>query len=110
MQARRIDHLPVPYTDGRAEAFLRTEARQLPRDAPGLTMIATGEAVGVLKRWEPVITSRLRPNQHTRVSAIALFETGILAEDPPRLRLEAKLVANSFAKYARNCSGPCGSW
>jgi len=89
----------IAYTDERAGAFLRSEARQLPKDAPGLIMIETGEAVGALKRWEPVLAARFRPTQHTRVSAILLFRSGFIAEDPPRLHLEAKLIPNDFAKY-----------
>lgn len=89
----------IAYTDDRAEAFLRSEARQLPKDAPGLIMIETGDAVGALKRWEPVLVGRFRPAQHTRVSAVVLFRSGMRADDPPRLYLEAKLVSNEFARY-----------
>ena len=89
----------IAYTDDRAEAFLRSEARQLPKNAPGLIMIDTGDAVGALKRWEPVLVGRFRPAQHTRVSAVVLFRSGLLAEDPPRLHVEAKLVRNEFAKH-----------
>jgi hypothetical protein len=89
----------IAYTDDRAEAFLRSEARQLPKDAPGLIMIETGDAVGALKRWEPVLVGRFRPAQHTRVSAIVLFRSGMRADDPPRLYLEVKLVSNEFARY-----------
>jgi len=89
----------IAYTDDRAEAFLRSEARQLPKDAPGLIMIDTGDAVGALKRWQPVLVGRFRPAQHTRVSAVVLFRSGLLAEDPPRLQLEAKLVRNEFAEH-----------
>jgi hypothetical protein len=89
----------IAYSDERAEAFLRSEARQLPKDAPGLIMIDTGDAVGALKRWEPVLVGRFRPTQHTRVSAVMLFQSGVLAEDPPRLQLEARLVRNEFATH-----------
>jgi hypothetical protein len=89
----------IAYTDGRAEAFLRSEARQLSKAAPGLIMIETGDAVGALERWEPVLVGRFRLAQHTRVSAVVLFRSGFLAEDPPRLHVEAKLIRNEFAKH-----------
>jgi hypothetical protein len=61
-------------------------------------MIDAGDAVGALRRWEPVLVGRFRPAQHTRVSAVVLFRSGMRADDPPSLHLEAKLVANEFAR------------
>jgi hypothetical protein len=65
----------IPFSDERAEQLLRNEARQLPKEAPGLLMLDTGNAVGALKGWEPVLRGRLHPGQHTRVSGICLFQT-----------------------------------
>ncbi len=44
-------HITVrwPFTDTRAETFIRHEARQLPTDAPGLIMIFTSGTVGAMK-------------------------------------------------------------
>lgn len=66
----------VRFSDQRADEFLRSEARQLPKKAPGLIMIRTPGAPGAMKGWEALLTSRLQPTQHTRVSAVCLFQTG----------------------------------
>jgi hypothetical protein len=46
-------HVRMPFSDERAAKFLYEEARQLPRDAPGLIMIDVGGASGASRDWEP---------------------------------------------------------
>ncbi len=72
-------HLAVRYafSDQRAEAFLTSEARQLPRDTPGLVMVDVSRATGAFDAWQPLLARRLRPRQHTRVSSITLFSSGM---------------------------------
>ena len=45
-EPRRHIAVRLAFTDQRADEFLRTEARQLPTDAPGLIMIQTSGAAG----------------------------------------------------------------
>lgn len=72
-------HIAVRYafSDQRAEAFLTSEARQLPRDAPALVMVGVSRVPGALRGWEPLLSRRLQPRQHTRVSGITLFIGGM---------------------------------
>jgi hypothetical protein len=52
----------MPFSDDRAEEFIRDEARQLPPDAPGLIMIGVTEAAGAFSEWEPLIRRRFQPS------------------------------------------------
>jgi hypothetical protein len=94
-------HIAVrwPFTDTRAETFIRHEARQLPTDAPGLIMIYTSGNVGAMKAWRALIERRLQPTLHTRVSAVCMFSSGQLqTEQGEDWRIECKLVPNPHAR------------
>jgi hypothetical protein len=100
-------HIAVrwPFTDTRAETFIRHEARQLPTDAPGLIMIYVSGNVGAIKAWRTLIERRLQPNLHTRVSAVCLFQTGqVLTEEGEDWRIECKIIPNPHARF------PLPSW
>ncbi len=64
----------VPFTDERAEDILRSEARQLPERGVGFIMIDVGDVIGSFQDWEAIFQRRFQPTQHTRVSAVCLFE------------------------------------
>jgi hypothetical protein len=88
-----------PFTDERAEEFLRIEARQLPTNAPGLIMINTGYAVGAMKAWRSLIERRFQPNLYTRVSAVCLFSSGHHGTDAgEEWRPQTKLIINPHAR------------
>jgi hypothetical protein len=100
-------HIAVrwPFTDTRAETFIRHEARQLPTDAPGLIMVFTSGNVGAMKAWRALIERRLQPNLHTRVSAVCLFGSGQLpTEQGEDWRIQCKLIPNPHARF------PLPSW
>ena len=89
----------MAYSDQRAASFLRHEAQQLPIDSPGLIIAAMSGAPGGMRSWEPLLRRRLHPGQHTRVSAICLFEGG--HEPTPGGEawvLRTKLLRNARAK------------
>lgn len=89
----------MPYADARAEAFLTSEARQLPTDAPGLVMIDKANAPGGFKEWVPLLQRRLQPKIHTRVSGICLFFEAILpAERGIAQLMETRLLRNPHAR------------
>lgn len=95
-----------PFSDERAEAFLTHEARQLPRDAPGIVMFEiTAGALGALKSWKPLLSRRLQPNLHTRVSAICLYEAGY--ESTPA---GAACVAHTAYVANPHARKPAPSW
>lgn len=72
-------HITVryPFADQRAESFLTSEARQLPKGEAGVVMIDISQATGAVESWVPLLQRRLQPTQHTRVSAIVLFSGGV---------------------------------
>jgi hypothetical protein len=90
----------LSFSDDRADAFLRTEARQLPTDAPSLIMIDTSNTSGGLTMWPPLLAGRLQPTIHTRVSGISLFETHVIpTEDSFVWRAWTEQVVNPHAIF-----------
>ena len=88
----------VAFSDDRADEFLRKEARQLPKDAPGLVVIDVSEASGGMRTWRPILERRLQPNIHTRVSGVCLFRTIFYPTDEGESwRIETKLLVNRNA-------------
>lgn len=68
----------TPFTDERAEEILRDEARQLPEKGVGLIMVDVTYASGSFQAWESPIGRRFQPTIHTGVSAVCLFEGGMV--------------------------------
>jgi hypothetical protein len=92
-------HVRMPFSDERAAEFVRQEARQLPRDAPGLIMIDVGSAPGAFREWEPLIRRRFQPTINTRVSGVCLFSSGvILTPDGGACPSQTRLLDNPHAK------------
>jgi len=90
----------MAYADDRAEDFLRKEAKQLPKDSPGLAMVQMSRAPGGIKSWEPILRRRFQPNLHTRVSAVCLFQSGHeLTPDGEAWIPETKLISNPHARF-----------
>jgi hypothetical protein len=89
----------VPYSDERAENFLRREAAQLPAAGPGLVMMHMGNAPGGFTSWEPLIRRRFQPTVHTRVGAVCLFSAGnVLTERGSAILSQTKFLMNLHAK------------
>jgi hypothetical protein len=91
----------MAYSDQRAEAFLDSEAGQLPTDVPGLVMIGVSRAPGSLTAWEPLLNRQFELQLHTQVSGICLFTGGQLPTPQGATWLpETKLLRNPHAKFA----------
>lgn len=91
----------IAFSDERAERFLRTEARQLPTDAPGLVLVQMSGAPGGFKTWEGLLRRRFQPDLHTRVSAVCLFGGGLVGTpDGEKWLPETKLLVNQYARFA----------
>jgi hypothetical protein len=89
-----------PFTDTRAEAFMTSEARQLPTDTPGLIMIYTSGNTGAMKAWRAIIERRLQPRIHTRVSAVCLFSSSLRSTNNGEDWLIAcELIPNHHARH-----------
>jgi hypothetical protein len=89
----------MPFSDERAAEFVDQEARQLPRDAPGLIMIDAGAAAGAFREWEPLIRRRFQPTLNTRVGGVCLFSSGVVvAPGGGTCPSQTKLLVNPHAK------------
>jgi hypothetical protein len=98
-----LRHLVVrlAFSDERARQFLEAEARQLPREAPGLIMMQMSRAPGGFTTWAPLLERRLQPNLHTRVSAVSLFTSGLAGTDEGEAWVpHTKLLINRNAKLS----------
>lgn len=100
-ESRRHLALRYAYSDQRAEAFLTSEARQLPRGSPGLVMVEVSRATGAFRTWEPLLARRLQPQQHTRVSGVVLFSSGMWPLPSGEAWVPStKVLENQFASKA----------
>jgi hypothetical protein len=90
----------IPFTDERAEEILRKEAKQLPKDGIGLVMINASGGAGRFQPWASLISKRLQPKIHTRVSGVCLFEGSMVPNGPQYDWLvQTKLVVNDHAGF-----------
>jgi len=84
-------------SDENAGKVLRDEAAQLPKDGPGVVFLDVSGIIGGVKEWSPLIQRRFQPNINTRISAVALYETGLTVAGP---KYEGQILVNPFAKNA----------
>jgi hypothetical protein len=90
----------MAFADERAEAFLTTEARQLPKDAPGLIMVQMSHVPGGFKSWVPLLQRRFQPALHTRVCAVCLFSGGLVPTPQGEAWLpQTKLIDNPYSRF-----------
>ncbi len=74
-QPNRQIVIRVPFADQRAEAILSAEARQLPKNEPGLVMVDVARQPTAFESWADLVPRRFTPMQHTRVGGVLLFMT-----------------------------------
>ena len=87
----------ITFADG-ATTVPRVEAKQLPKEAPGLIMVQMWRAPGGFRTWEPILRRRLQPRLHTRVSAVCLFQSGLEpTPDGEAWIPHTRIVSNSHA-------------
>src|SRR5262249_40342315 len=67
----------VPFADQRARVVLSAEARQLPKNEPGLVMVDVTGQPTALESWADLVPRRFTPTQYTRVGGVLLFMTAI---------------------------------
>jgi hypothetical protein len=85
----------VPYIDVRGQQVIDAEARQLPKEGPGLICIGTGHG----KYWQSLIERSFSPTIRRRISGVLLFETGTLhAEHGLEIQTAARLIINPHAR------------
>lgn len=62
-----------PFQDQRAEAILRSEASQLPKNECGIVMVNANQQPSAFEYWSQRVPERFATGQHTRVAAMILF-------------------------------------
>jgi hypothetical protein len=93
--------LRIPFSDKRAEQFLTAEAKQLPKEGPGLVMICVPTSRNELRVWSDLIRRRFQPHMHTRVGGVCLFEGGMMpVGNGYGWLVQAKLIVNPHARVA----------
>jgi hypothetical protein len=98
---RALVSVRVPYPDLRGQQVIDAEARQLPKEGPGLICIATGHG----KYWRSLIERSFSPTIRRRISGVLLFETGLLLGDHGiELQTAGRLLSNPHARQ------PLPSW
>jgi hypothetical protein len=92
---RALLSVRVPYTDLRGQQVIDAEARQLPKDGPGLICIATSYG----RYWSSLIERSFSPVIRRRISGVLLFQTGLLLGDRAvELQTAARLLSNPHAR------------
>ena len=97
-EPQRLVSVRMPFSDDRADAFLKREAKQLSKNEQGLIMMdMTGTRSG-LKSWDSLLRRRLQPNINTRVGAVCLFAKGTeLGSTSLQLLFDFAPVENRYA-------------
>jgi len=89
----------MPFTDERGGAILDYEAKQLPKEGPGLIMISVGNSPGNFDAWASCILPRFQHEIHTRVSGVCLFAECVLQTTAGYDYLvDPRLLVNPHAK------------
>lgn len=76
-EPQRLVSVRMPFSDSRADAFLKREAKQLSKDEQGLIMMDMMGTRSGMQGWDLLLRRRLQPNVHTRVGGLCLFTKGI---------------------------------
>jgi hypothetical protein len=91
----------IPFSDTRADEFLHDEAKQLPKQGPGLIMICGPTSRNELRVWSALIQRRFEHRIHTRVSGVCLFAGGMVpVANGYGWLVRAELVLNPHARVA----------
>ncbi len=89
--------------DSRAKRLLGAELHHFLKTNPNLLVIDTGNVPGGIKDWGPSLMRAFQPTQNTRVTAILLYQTGIIGA-PPRSYRAWQILSNPHA--ANSLPGP----
>jgi hypothetical protein len=76
-EPQRLVSVRMPFSDDRADAFLKSEAKQLSKYEQGLIMMDMKATRSGIKSWVALLRRRFQPNIHTRVGGVCLFAKGI---------------------------------
>jgi len=86
----------VAVFDGRAKRLLTAELHHLPKSNPNIVVINAGNVPGGINDWVPVLRNCFQPTRNTRISAILLYQTGVLG-NPLDVHRAWQMLVNKFA-------------
>ena len=97
-EPQRLVSVRMPFTDDRADAFLKREAKQLSKDEQGFIMMDMASTHIGMQGWGQLLCRRLQPTVHTRVGGICLFTKATeFGTDVPVLLFEYATIDNPHA-------------
>jgi hypothetical protein len=76
-EPNRLVSVRMPYSDDRADLFIKREAKQLSKSEQGLIMMDMTKSNAGMKYWKSFLLRRFQPNVHTRVGGVCMFSSGI---------------------------------
>lgn len=80
---QRVGTAGIRITDQAAAEVLNGEAKQLPKDSPGIVCLDVSNVPGGLSLWTPLIRRRFQPRINTRISGVLLFSTVLRTMEKP---------------------------
>ena len=89
----------VAVFDGRAKRLLAGELHHFPKGSPNVLVIDCGGVPGGVADWVPSITRCFQPGQNTRISAVIMYQTGMLGT-PLQLNRAWKVLPNPHGANA----------
>jgi hypothetical protein len=92
-EPQRIVSARIPFSDDRADSFLKREAKQLSKGERGLIVMDMTSSQNGMSGWDVLLRRRLQPSIHTRVGGICLFTTGLESGTTASLELLFDLIA-----------------
>lgn len=86
----------VPYTDERGQKILDAEAKQIPKEGPGLICLVTGHG----KHWRGLIERSFSPTIRRRISGALLLFSGMVGshDGSPQLLTTGRVLVNPHAR------------
>ncbi|MHB8730847.1 MAG: hypothetical protein ACYDAB_03540 [bacterium] len=85
-----------PVFDARAKRLVVAELHHFTKTNPNVVVIDTGNVPGGFQDWGPSITRCFQPTQNTRISAVVLYQTGLLGI-PLAVHRAWKIMVNQYA-------------
>jgi hypothetical protein len=82
--------------DGRAKRLLAGELHHFSKNSSNVLVIDSGGVPGGVSDWVPSITRCFQPNQNTRISAVVLYQAGIIG-NPLDFHRTWKVLPNPHA-------------
>lgn len=85
----------ISVSDRAAEEMVRSEAKQLPADHPGILLLDLSRMISPIPGWKRLIERRLESGVHTRVSAVVVLRTSLTDVG---LQTVGEVIVNTRAK------------